>query len=131
MIAQDSSATISHRFTRLAFEVRADFDVHHHYPHPDSVKATDYGFNGKYFKTAPIFDNGKSFLIGNKRALEKDSLQEKIKCAYAKSFSPSFATNAKYLEKYCTLKIDVNCIQCIEKLGNEGITEILRYTLGI
>ena len=88
-------------------------------------------FNGKYFKTAPIFDNGKSFLIGNKRALEKDSLQEKIKCAYAKSFSPSFATNAKYLEKYCTLKIDADCIQSIEKLGNEGITEILRYTLGI
>ncbi len=59
--AQDSTSTINHRFTRLAFEVRADFDVHHHYPYPDSLRATDYGFNGKYFNIAVGGEFGKHF----------------------------------------------------------------------
>jgi len=88
-------------------------------------------YNGTSFKTAPIFDNGKSFLIDNKKALEKSSIHEKINCAYSKSFSPSFDLNAKYLEKYCTLKIDADCIHSIEKLGNSRITEILKHTIGI
>lgn len=88
-------------------------------------------YSGTVFKTAPIFDNGKSFLIGNKNIIEKSILEEKIQCAYAKSFSPSFTVNAKYLEKYCTLKIDTSCIQNVEKLGNTKITEILKYTLGV
>lgn len=86
-------------------------------------------YNGTSFKLAPIFDNGKSFLIGNKKALEKSSIEEKIKCSYSKSFSPSFETNAKYLEKYCTLKINTGCIHSIEKLGNSRITEILKHTI--
>ena len=88
-------------------------------------------YNGTSFKSAPIFDNGKSFLIGNKKALEKSSIQEKISCSYAKSFSPSFDLNSKYLEKYCTFKIDAGCIHIIEKLEDSRITEILKYTVGI
>ncbi len=87
-------------------------------------------YNGTNFKPAPIFDNGKAFLIGNKSAKEKSTLEEKIKTAYSKSFSPSFELNAKYLKKYCTLNISKNCIKSIEKLGDEKITSILEHTLG-
>lgn len=86
-------------------------------------------YNGTSFKPAPIFDNGKSFLIGNKNAKEKNTITEQIKTAYAKSFSPSFDLNAKYLEKYCTLKICRNCLNSIEKLGDEKILSVLKYTI--
>ena len=81
-------------------------------------------YNGTSFKPAPIFDNGKSFLIGNKKALEKSSIQEKINCSYAKSFSPSFDLNAKYLEKYCTLKINSVAYTVLK---NWEIQELQKY----
>lgn len=56
--AQDSTG---HRFTRLAFEVRADFDFEHQYPMPDTLNANDYGFNGKYFNIAVGGEFGKHF----------------------------------------------------------------------
>lgn len=87
-------------------------------------------YNGTDFKTAPIFDNGKSFLIGNKNAKEKNTLEEKIKTAYSKSFSPSFELNAKYLKKYSTIKICKNCLNCIEISGDEKILSILKVTVG-
>ena len=68
------------------------------------------------FKIAPIFDNGKSFLIGNQHSGK----------AYAKVFSPSFKTNYEYLIKYSTLKIDQNIINKIELFGNTNILEILQ-----
>lgn len=68
------------------------------------------------FKIAPIFDNGKSFLIGNQHSGK----------AYAKGFSPSFKTNYEYLKKYSTLKIDQNIINKIELFGNTNILEILQ-----
>lgn len=87
-------------------------------------------YTGTSFKTAPIFDNGKAFLIGNKSAKEKSTLEEKIKTAYSKSFSPAFELNVKYLKNYCTLNINKNCITSIKKLGDEKITAILEHTLG-
>lgn len=68
------------------------------------------------FKIAPIFDNGKSFLIGNQHSGK----------VYAKVFSPSFKTNYEYLKKYSTLKIDQNIINKIELFGNTNILEILQ-----
>lgn len=85
-------------------------------------------YNGTIFKVAPIFDNGKSFLIGNKKATELESVQEKISTAYAKCFSPSFEMNARYLKKFCTLKINTECFQQIEELNNRLINEILKLT---
>ena len=82
-------------------------------------------FNGTAFRTAPIFDNGKSFLIGNKKAAEKTTLQEKVQTAYAKAFSPSFDTNARYLKKYCTLKRNDNCIQEIRSIAGADFADIL------
>ncbi|MBR4600363.1 MAG: hypothetical protein IKO39_09990 [Treponema sp.] len=86
--------------------------------------------SGTDFKPAPIFDNGKSFLIGNKKAEEKLSLKEKIACAFAKSFSPSFDINARYLKKYCTLNINEDCIQAVENWCDNNIIDILKLTTG-
>ena len=85
-------------------------------------------YDGTAFKTAPIFDNGKSFLIGNKTAAEKKSLPEKIAVAYAKVFSPSFEVNARYLQQYCTLHISPHCIEKIKSLGNSDIVALLQHT---
>ena len=87
-------------------------------------------YDGTKFKSAPIFDNGKSFLIGNKKAAEQSSLQKKIRTAYAKSFSPSFDINYKYLKTYATIKIDESCIDAAIKSGiPSDFIEILRLTI--
>ena len=71
-------------------------------------------YNGTQFRPAPIFDNGKSFFIGNKK-----------REAYAKAFSPSFETNAKYLEKYCSLRFNKDCIQEIKEICGDYYADIL------
>ena len=87
-------------------------------------------YDGKKFKAAPIFDNGKSFLIGNKRAMGKNDIQDKIKTAHSKAFSPSFDLNYKYLKKYCSLEINKSIVEVIRDYDlDENITEILSYTL--
>ena len=73
-------------------------------------------YDGTSFKTAPIFDNGKSFLIGNKQNGK----------AYAKAFSPSFKTNYDYLNKYCTLKITLDIINKFESFTDAKFLKILQ-----
>ena len=75
-------------------------------------------YNGTTFRAAPIFDNGKAFYIGNKKHE-----------AYAKAFSPSFDTNAKYLKKYCTLNITKECIQKIRTTCGNIFADVLEKTL--
>lgn len=75
-------------------------------------------YNEKNFRPAPIFDNGKSFLIG-----------KTARTAYAKAFSPSFQTNYKYLKKYCSLKIKSEIVETIKKLGNKEFVKILNETI--
>ena len=87
-------------------------------------------YDGTEFKIAPIFDNGKSFLIGNKRSIEKYSLQDKIKTAYSKAFSPSFELNYKYLKEYCTLTMTESILDAVKQYGvDNSIMEILSYTI--
>ncbi|WP_407425219.1 hypothetical protein [Treponema sp.] len=83
-------------------------------------------YNGVDFKTAPIFDNGKSFLIGNKKARQFDNISDKIKTAFAKCFSPSFDMNARYLQKYQTVKISLGCINEINKFKTDKISEMIK-----
>ena len=85
-------------------------------------------FDDKKFHIGPIFDNGKSFLIGNKKAKDCKKLDEKISHAYAKVFSPSFQTNYNYLKKYCTLKMNPELLDKIEKSGSPEINAILKKT---
>ena len=76
-------------------------------------------YNGTSFRPAPIFDNGKSFLIGNQKGGK----------AYAKAFSPSFKTNYDYLKKYCTLKISTEIIGIIGDTVSQYFCEILQETI--
>lgn len=86
-------------------------------------------YNEKNFRPAPIFDNGKSFFIGNPRAKNCRTLKEKISTAYAKAFSPSFQTNYNYLKKYCTLKITTEAVKIIRRVGNKKMAEIIQENL--
>ena len=86
-------------------------------------------YDGTDFKCAPIFDNGKSFLIGNQRANSCSTLQEKINTAYAKVFSPSFKTNYNYLKKCCTLKINSEATKKLTAPEYKNISEILEITM--
>lgn len=72
-------------------------------------------YNNKDFLPAPIFDNGKSFLIGNKSA-------------YAKSFNPSFQINYDYLKKYSTFKIPQNLEELVQDVATPQMLSILRNT---
>ncbi len=86
-------------------------------------------FDGNNFRTAPIFDNGKSFLIGNKDAEQVSELSEKIKCAYAKSFSPSYEMNKRYLQAYRTLHISKSTLDELDSIENKAFLDILRLTV--
>ena len=86
-------------------------------------------FDEKKFHIGPIFDNGKSFLIGNKKAKDCKKLEEKISHAYAKVFSPSFQTNYNYLKKFCTIKVNPELLDKIEKSGSPEINAILKKTI--
>lgn len=84
------------------------------------------------FKLAPIFDNGKSFFIGNSRAKNCSEISEKINTAYAKVFSPSFKVNYAYLKKYCMLKCDANIVKKLpvyEDVNYSRFIEILKHTI--
>ena len=63
-------------------------------------------YDGTTFREAPIFDNGKSLFVGNKRYDLGQTMEQNKKIAFAKSFSGSFDLNLRYLQKYATLKID-------------------------
>ena len=62
-------------------------------------------FDDATFREAPIFDNGKSFLIGNKRVNKADPLSKQVSAAFSKAFSPDFILNKNYLKKYSSLDI--------------------------
>ena len=65
------------------------------------------------YREAPIFDNGKSLLTGQK-CIETDTIDKIIKEVYSKSFSPNFKLNSDYLKKYRTLEFEKDKI--LEKL---------------
>ncbi len=63
-------------------------------------------YDGKTFRPAPIFDNGKSLFIGNKSFDPSRSMKENKKDAFAKGFSGSFSLNLSHLKKYASLHIN-------------------------
>lgn len=65
-------------------------------------------FDGSTFKEAPIFDNGKSFFVGNYSVKAGLSISENIKRTSAKSFSGSFEWNSAFFEEYRTISFDWN-----------------------
>ncbi len=64
-------------------------------------------FDGEFFRPAPIFDNGKSLLVGHSQPLDEQPLNEQ---PFAKAFSGSFSLNRAYLQDYATLKLNRRAI---------------------
>ena len=67
-------------------------------------------FNGENFRVAPVFDNGKSLFIGNKRYDSQKSIKDNKKIAFAKAFSGSFDLNKLYLSKFATWNLNHEAI---------------------
>ena len=68
-------------------------------------------FDGKEYRSAPIFDNGKSLFIGNSRYNRSKSISENKKNAFAKAFSGSFNLNRDHLSNYASLSPDIGKIK--------------------
>lgn len=62
------------------------------------------------FRPAPIFDNGKSLLVGNVSYNRNDSMEEKVKKVIARPFSGSFKWQEEYFSKWKTIKFDIPAI---------------------
>lgn len=81
-------------------------------------------YDGTKFRTAPIFDNGKSLFIGNKKYDPNKGIAENKKKAFAKAFSGSFELNRSYLESKATFNPDIKAIQKFlnkKNLGEDNI----------
>lgn len=72
-------------------------------------------YDGERFRPAPIFDNGKSLFVGNKRYSPDKAMSENKKKAFAKAFSGSFDLNDSYLKKYRTFEFDYDKIESFLK----------------
>ena len=68
-------------------------------------------FDGNNFRTAPIFDNGKSLFVGNTRYDNKKTLKENINVAFAKAFSGSFSLNRDYLIAHSSFTLNYSKIK--------------------
>jgi hypothetical protein len=89
-------------------------------------------FDGENFREAPIFDNGKSLFVGNKKADLAGDFDENAKFCFAKSFSGSFALNYEYLKEYADLTIDaVRFQKAISKEQESRRAELLLHRLSL
>lgn len=85
-------------------------------------------FDGKQFREAPIFDNGKSLFVGNGRVDMTRPMEENVKKAFAKSFSGSFELNYSYLKEYADLVIDRQKFQSrMREYTSGGMAELLLH----
>lgn len=62
------------------------------------------------FKVAPIFDNGKSLLVGNRSYSRYDSVDDKVKKVIARPFSGSHKWQYDYFKEFCDIKFDFSAI---------------------
>lgn len=88
-------------------------------------------YDGNIFRPAPIFDNGKSLFVGNKRYNPKLSMSENKKKAFAKAFSGSFVLNNSYLKKYRSFDFDYDKIKLFlqDKITGEDTVYDRLYSL--
>ena len=84
-------------------------------------------YDGQVFRTAPIFDNGKSLFIGNKKYNPQKSMPENKNKAFAKAFSGSFELNRSYLESKATFKPNIDAIR--NYLSSKDLTENNIYSI--
>lgn len=88
-------------------------------------------YDGKRFRPAPIFDNGKSLFVGNKRYSQEKAMTENKKKAFAKAFSGCFDLNDSYLRKYRSFEFDYDRIESFlsEKISGEDTVYDRLYSL--
>ena len=87
-------------------------------------------FDGESFRMAPILDNGKSMLVTNKNYDENASISDNLKNVFAKSFSPSFDLNYRYIKKWCDIRIYKD--RLVSALDNEPDSvqrEFIKYQI--
>lgn len=80
------------------------------------------------YRKAPIFDNGKSLLIGNPSVNRNFTIEENVKRTIARPFSGSFQKNWELFGSGFDLDID-NCIFQISQYPDCKEKEILLYQL--
>lgn len=71
-----------------------------------NLKNIGFIYDGTKFLFAPIFDNGRSFFVGQSYYNDRLSMQENVKKVYAKPFSSSFEKQYEMLSSYVTLQIN-------------------------
>lgn len=80
------------------------------------------------YREAPIFDNGKSLLVGNPSVNRHLSLEENVKRTIARPFSGSFEKNMELFGTGFQLDIDA-CISQISQYRDCGEKEVLLFQL--
>ena len=75
-------------------------------------------FNGDSFRPAPIFDNGKSLLVGNQTGQ-----------AFAKAFSGSFALNRAYLHDHASLTLNRPAIKAYLNAHHNELSQLAMAVL--
>lgn len=87
-------------------------------------------YDGSRFKPAPIFDNGKSLLVGNRDINYNAPIRENVKKAHSKSFSGSFELNYNYLKDNCSLKFDFPRIKSLLQAEPDSFyKKVLEYRI--
>lgn len=82
------------------------------------------------FREAPIFDNGKSLLTGERIDVGNLNVADRIKKVYSKSFSPSFEQNYRFLKDYCTIKLDIENLKSkISSCRDSLQKQVLEYQI--
>lgn len=92
----------------------------------------NYGviLNHDEYRLAPIFDNGKSLLVGFDFDAKKQTINSAKQNIYSKSFSPNYHLNSKYLAKHRTLSIDkTSVIADLSQLPHSLQKDVLLYQL--
>lgn len=80
------------------------------------------------FSEAPIFDNGKSLLVGNFSYTRFDSLSEKVKKVIARPFSGSHDWQYNFFKKYADITFDKGKIlEQLKEMKQTQETEIAIY----
>ena len=62
--------------------------------------------SGEGYREAPIFDNGKSLLTGERIDFRGVSISDAVKKVYSKSFSSKHMLNYNLLKEHCTISLD-------------------------
>lgn len=82
------------------------------------------------YRAAPIFDNGKSLLVGNVSCMRFDSIEEKAKKVIARPFSGSHDWQYEYFKNYTDITFDVKGIlKDVNELPPSKEKEIALYQI--